>query len=212
MEFRKSRAVWVNIGLVAAYLAVRFLFTRQLDGFGMYASYAFEAAFVALCLALHRKKFRLLPPKLPRAFLAQAAAALMLGMAVYQATKPFDIVIPFDFTRAETVFFLLAVGPLLEELLFRQALWHALGSALKDPRRVLLATAALFSFAHFHAYFFMPEPLQPFVLYQTAYTLALGLWWGFSFQRSEQAFLVPLTLHFGFNLGFYLGFRAFGII
>lgn len=87
------------------------------------ASYAFEILFVAGVISVfrHRLQWRYRPDLRD---LGALVCALASGAVVYRGARPLDVPIPFDLTSTETLVLLLLVAPLLEEALFRLALWE----------------------------------------------------------------------------------------
>jgi membrane protease YdiL (CAAX protease family) len=201
---KKSRIAAFSI--LTLYLLVRFVFFNQVDAFGPYASYIFEGTFTLLVIFLYRSHLKLKFP-FSKSFLAQLVLALILGFGVYRLANTRGFVIPFDLNNRETILFLLLIGPILEEFLFRQALWSSL-QILADNRLVaFVGTSVLFVFGHYFAYFFVPDSLRPFVLYQTGYVLIISFWWGASILKSG-SILKTIFYHLTFNLGFFLGFKS----
>ncbi|MBI3534181.1 MAG: CPBP family intramembrane metalloprotease [Deltaproteobacteria bacterium] len=98
---------------------------------------------------------------------------------------------------------LLFVGPVLEEFLFRQAFWSLFRRALRTQKGAWIATALVFAFGHFFAYFFVPPELKSFVIYQTTYAFGLGVWWGYGIYKTG-AISYTISLHFLFNFGFFI--------
>src|SRR5579871_5441824 len=200
-------SIILAIAILLIYALTHFVFDARIDALGPYASYVGEGALIVMALAVYRKKFRFSPRSTQRPLL-QAAVSFVLGFVVYRAGPLFHSQVPFDFRVSNLVALLLVLGPLVEELLFRFALWCPLERLTGERAWVaLLATTLLFSLGHFQAWFYVPAPVKNFVLYQTAYTFLLGLWWGLVYLRTR-AIGATLALHFLFNLGFYAGFST----
>jgi membrane protease YdiL (CAAX protease family) len=187
--------------LLGVYLGVRFLCTRWLDDLNPYASYLFEFLLVGTALILDRenlsRKFRL-----PRASLALAAAFLPAGFLVFHAAGWLHIPVPFDLRGGETLFFLLLVAPVLEELIFRFFAWEPLAAV--NGLAAFAGTILLFSYAHLHSIWFVPAEVRSFVIYQAVYTLVLAAGCGICVRRYG-SLSGAMAVHFAFNLGFYLG-------
>ena len=111
--------------------------------------------------------------------------------------------IPFDATSFETRLFLLAVAPILEELLFRQTFWKQLEVLRLPKASAWVLTSVFFSFAHLNAIRFVPTELFTFIYYQAGYTLLLGLACGWVRQK-DGTVVSAILLHAVFNLGFFL--------
>lgn len=195
-----------GILLVAAYVLLRMvadpLFWREISA---YYSYAFEIAFVLVAAYVFWDRVRIGKP-CTRRDAVSSAVALGLGFLAYRGAGWVGIQIPFDFSSLEVVFLLLVLAPLLEEAVFRLALWEAISATCARPWVVLLATTLLFSGGHFAAYGFVPEEYRSFVLYQAAYVVLLGL--GAGWRRLESGAVGPaIAVHFCFNLGFLVASR-----
>jgi membrane protease YdiL (CAAX protease family) len=111
-----------------------------------------------------------------------------------------------DIKSKETAFFLLAVAPILEELVFRFTLFAAIKRAT-DETKAWIITSLLFSYSHLHAIWFVPTEYSKFLIYQTAYTLPLGLVCGFMV-RKRGSLIAAILVHAAFNLGFYFAFMT----
>ncbi len=184
------------------YIAVRFGFSKQLDSAGFYAGYLFEIVMVGLAGIIYHDRIRMKLEN-PVSELAKAfIPSMVLGAAAFLATKPLGLVVPFDLGSMEAILFLILIGPVLEEFIFRMALWQPLKD-LMGPRTALIGTTLIFAYAHFHAYWFVPAEYKTFVIYQTIYVLGLGFYCGWRLSRTS-ALTAPLLVHLAFNLGFYL--------
>ncbi len=113
---------------------------------------------------------------------------------------------PFAFESAQTFLMMIIIGPIIEELLFRLGLWKIIENLpFRFKYDSLIITSVLFSFSHFHAYFFVASEFHSFVIYQTIYTLLLGLCLGYEFHKRRS--LTTVTIHHMlFNLGFYTAY------
>jgi membrane protease YdiL (CAAX protease family) len=192
--------VWLF--LVAMYLVVRFGMTQWLDGLGQYASYELEAVLVIAGFFLYGSQSRALW-SLNKFIVGWAMTALSLGFAVYKLSGMMHIPIPFDLSAREMVIFLLVVAPILEEAVFRFFIWQPLQKSM-GAKVAYVLTVLLFSYSHFHSVWFVPAEIHPFITYQTVYTLFLAAICGWSIWRYN-SLLGAMLIHFGFNLGFYLG-------
>jgi len=187
--------------LLAIYLVVRFFCTKWLDSLGGYSSYYFEVILVTISLVLLRQKVKEMFT-LSQSLYYYSAAALACGYLVFKGAGSLQIGLPFDLSSKELLFFLLIVAPILEELIFRFFCWQPLAKINKSL--ALLTTSLLFSYSHFHSFWFVPTEYQGFIYYQTAYTLILGLACGYAIWRYN-SLLGAILIHFAFNFGFLLG-------
>lgn len=187
--------------LAIVYLLVRYGLTRHLDSLGVYASYVFEFAVIAVGVGLARRGF-LEKIKISTRALPFIAVAFGAGFSVFLLSTPLGIAIPFDLGQTETILFLLLIGPLIEELLFRFVLWQ--GFAQVGAKWAFPVTTILFSYSHFHSYWIVDSQFYPFVFYQTAYTAVLSLICGYLVLK-KNSWTGAWLAHLAFNLGFYLG-------
>ena len=131
-----------------------------------------------------------------------------MGFLIYRAAAWIHVPIPFDLSSYETIFLLLIFGPLLEEAIFRLALWQSFEALWRNGWFTIVATTFLFAAGHFAAYWFVPAQYHGFVIYQTSYVVLLGVVAGL--QRLKFNALAPaISVHMGFNLGFFLASRIF---
>ncbi len=196
---KKSKAWLVLAGL---YLLVRFCFTSQLDSIGLYSSYVFEVVLVSIGIAIYGHSTGSLL-KFPTAGYYGALAAFFSGFIIFKLAGFFGILVPFDFKVTESLVLLLIVAPVLEELLFRCFLWKPVQMLTERPRATLIVTSLIFSYSHFHAFWYVEKELYSFVIFQTIYTVFLGLGCGY-FMYRYKSITGAIAIHFGFNLGFYL--------
>lgn len=195
--------------IVAALVLIMYLLGRMaLDpvlwrDLSPYHAYAFEVVLVGSAFYFFRRHFSLAVPRLgwivPAFVLSLAAGHGIHDLATYS-----HLVIPFDLQDKETVLLLLLVAPLLEEMIFRMAIMDALGNFIKKEAFVLIISSMLFALGHLQAMWVVPHEFRIFVLYQTLYTTLLGLGAGWARMETKSLF-APVIVHFGFNLGFYLG-------
>lgn len=187
---------------VISYLLVRFGYAQEIDQLHPYASYAFEASVIGLALVFYHQKLKVAPPK-GFAFWIELPLNLVLGSLTYIIAKSSQYFIPFNWSLSETIPLLIFFGPVLEEFLFRFALWQPIAQLSHHKGTTTLLTALLFSWSHFYPYFFVPAVFRPFILFQTIYTFFLGIWWGTRLAQTKNL-TIPLALHISFNLGFFL--------
>jgi membrane protease YdiL (CAAX protease family) len=197
---KRSAATLIVSILLAVYLVVRFFCTQWLDSLGGYTSYYFEIFLVTVSCGLLWPQVRGMFT-LSKSLYIFFAGALIAGYLVFKGTGILQITVPFDLTNNELRFFLLIVAPILEELIFRFFCWQPFEKINKSV--ALITTSLLFSYSHFHSFWFVPAEYQGFIFYQTAYTLILGLACGYSIWRYN-SLLGAIFIHFAFNFGFFL--------
>ncbi len=183
------------------YSYLRFFARPQLLAlFGPNGDYWFEVLFCILALILHFKRILFLFNK---RLIKLYTLSLAGGFLTLLGAKLFKLTIPFDLTEFSNIMLLVLWGPILEEFLFRFALYWPLHAGLGKVIAGLI-TSLFFSYCHFHAYFLVPRNLKSFVIYQTIYTFIIGYWWVEEYQK-ERNLVAPLGMHILFNFGFYLG-------
>ncbi len=189
------------IGLIALFWGVSYQAWFALDALSPYTMYGFELTFSVLVAFIYRKfEFKLAP----LTFGAGVALffSLAAGFAIFEGAGVFGYTIPFELKDLETVLFLLLIGPILEEGVFRGALWRLFQEVFGTPWVGYLATSVIFSYSHYRVIGEVPESFHGFIRYQAIYTLGLGLFCGGI--RVQFGLLAALFTHMAFNFGFWL--------
>ncbi len=192
-----------GLGLILFYVVARMASDSWWQGFSVWASYAFELAFVLFCFWIYRARVSWVLENGRWTWLG-GAAAIVVGLGVRWFAGFTRLNVPFDFTAAETLVAALVIAPILEEGIYRVAIWEGAKDWFRNDAMVLAFSALLFSFGHLMALAFVPEEFRGFIYYQGAYVLFLGLACGWVRLRCKSPF-APMFLHFGFNAGFVLG-------
>lgn len=99
---------------------------------------------------------------------------------------------------------LLLFAPVLEELIFRQTFQRLLIHQMGGKRVTSMLVASIFAFSHLVGLEVLPHEYIPFIGFQVFYTFILGIFCGQALLRFHSV-LAPITLHFLFNLVFFLG-------
>ena len=188
--------------LLAVFMGVSFFASASLDAISAYASYGFDALFV-IAVSLIYRKLEWKTETFTLGFWVAVFFSLAFGFAIYEFASPLGLPIPFPMRDAETLFLLLLVGPVLEEFVFRSALWRLGSEIIKAPWFSYLFTSVLFAFAHYQMIQIAPAEYQGFIRYQAVYTLGLGLLAGGV--RLHFGLLGAILIHLAFNFGFFLG-------
>ncbi len=186
------------------FILVRFFAYRYLDVVSEYATYVFEAIFMVLVAWFVRFSF-FKPTIITRLGIVTLISLGLAGFGAHRLAVSLPVVIPFDFQDREVLLFLLVLGPILEELLFRGALTQCLKGVFRFSMVWGLMSCALFAFSHLFAYFSVPPEYQPFVVYQGLYTFILAAVLLILRVRTDGLW-VPIIGHALFNLGFYLSY------
>ena len=193
---------------IITYILIGIIFKDYLYRYHDYANYMFDAAYILFFLIKGTSYIRL-KGAFNKASFIQYIFMIILGFLTFKIAILKNIPIPFELNKKEVIIFLLLIGPILEELIFRFCIQN-LSKKIGHSFLAIGISSILFSFSHFIAYFSVPEGLKVFVIYQAIYTLLLGLWWSINYQKNNSITQV-IFLHIFFNLGFYLG-SQFNII
>lgn len=208
-----------KIELIGFVLAILFCILRLggdplLQKMPQWISFAFEAIFLGISAFLLKPSLdRMLPlreKKLLRAFAPLALFGLSFGILVVLVAGVLSLTIPWDFKTSLTtmnfslLFHFLLLGPLVEELLFRWALWDLLGIKIKSSTILIGVTSVLFSVNHLTSSLGVDLEIKQFIYFQTFYTLLLGITCGIA-QVRTRTWIFSFALHVFFNLGFILG-------
>jgi membrane protease YdiL (CAAX protease family) len=189
--------------LVIFYLFFRFTFLEKADEISIFLSPILELIFAFLVFLFIRDKIILIGSTDRRLWLS-ALFALIAGWLIFSIGALADLLPPMDFKTFEVLVMLLILAPIVEESVFRLALWGLIEQTLQNKKATLVLTTFLFSFSHFFVIFFLPSDFYPFIIFQTIYTFALGGWAGYYMYKGH-GFIFPLLVHFLFNFGFFLG-------
>lgn len=195
-----------SVALIVIYLFVKLVMDQQVVELWAYGPYVFEFTFVAIVYVLLRKPFlteKSQETQIPLQKTVFLAAGLS-GLIAFQLGNSFFGPIPFDLKATETILFLLLIGPVLEELVFRYALWETSLAAGLNSWVTLTLTTVIFSLGHFTALWFVPPEFRDFVVFQAGYTLILGCICGLSRLKNGDI-SGALAIHALFNLGFFMG-------
>lgn len=135
------------------------------------------------------------------AFLEVIALAVGAVCAIWYM----DIETPFRLVNG-LEWHLLLFAPLLEELVFRQTFQRLLIKQVGGKRVTSMLVASIFAFSHLVGLTVLPVEYIPFIGFQVFYTFVLGLLCGQALLRFHSVF-APITLHFLFNLTFYIALQ-----
>jgi membrane protease YdiL (CAAX protease family) len=130
---------------------------------------------------------------------------LALASGAIAAIWYMDIEIPFRLVN-NLEWHLLLFAPILEELVFRQTFQRVLIANMGGKRVTSMLVASIFAFSHLVGLTVLPVEYVPFIGFQVFYTFILGVICGQSLLRFHSV-LAPITMHFIFNLCFYLALQ-----
>ena len=205
----KSYSTVINLFLGLLYLILRFGFTQWFDEQSVYAIYYIEAIFVFIAILLNQtwiKEHLIIHLSYSKFF--TFIGSMLAGLGIFGIAKIIDTPIPFDFNNPELIIFLLLIGPILEEFIFRFFLWLSIKSIIKNILLQYFISASLFSYAHFHSYWFVESEFHTFIIFQTTYTFFLGLICSYVVQKWK-SLPYAILIHILFNFGFYIASKIF---
>lgn len=188
--------------LLLLYLIPSFLFDFVFPFWQGYLPYYFDLGFIVVALYLFRNKINL--NLLPAARMGRSLLIyLIAGAITLLFARVFSTEIPFDLSSRGTILFLVLLGPILEELIFRFSLWNLISRVTGCEKAAFYGTTVLFSLAHFKAIFIINNAFVTFVAFQSLYTIILGRQLGERYGERKSIAEVIL-LHAFYNLGFWL--------
>lgn len=190
----------LSLLMFVAYFGTEYFHWFPVEAISPYGIYFFEVIWVFITWLAFRR-FVLLG-KYPVLQKTAIAALLPMGWLVHFFARKQQMIIPFDFTNSETVLFLILIGPLLEEFVFRGAFWRLTEVWTQKLIVPVIVTTLLFSASHFQALTFVPEEYKNFIVYQGLYTLVLGFFC--ANLRMRSGLLAAILGHVCFNFGFWL--------
>lgn len=207
----------LSLALVILYGVFAYVYDQSLNDLWPYTTLLMEAVFVSLVAWVFRERWVLGAEWKARTFNRRTALAapmtLLAGLFMYAFATWRGIVVPFEFSKVTTFVMLLLVAPVMEELVFRGALWELFAEFFGAPKAKvwlpLVATTAMFAFSHFYVIWWdLPPEIRTFVYYQTACVILLGWYLGLERRRTGNL-IAPVIAHFSFNVGFVLGALIF---
>lgn len=192
--------------IILFYVTIRIGLNSYWDLVNPLYSYLFEVCFVISTYLVFKKKreIKLFKLDLDQKNFLRLLPWPFVGYIIYRLAVKSTILVPFELTSLSTIFFLLVVAPLLEEFIFRFALWEAVSDLIKNEELRVWISAILFSLGHLVSMYLVSPDFRPFILYQSMYVIILGI--GTSQMRLKTGgILGSILIHFLFNFGFYVG-------
>jgi membrane protease YdiL (CAAX protease family) len=165
-------------------------------------SYSIEFLIVAIFFIFNFSKIQS-RFRIDRKYIFHILITITLGFSVAKLSQTLNLPSPFDFQDYLFWLQLVVIAPFLEEALFRLLLWDAIKKFCKSTNVliIIIIISILFSLSHFAAYQYVPKEFHNFILFQSAYTFILGIYWGFV-RRNYNSWLASVALHVLFNLCF----------
>ena len=130
---------------------------------------------------------------------------LALAVGAITAIWYMDIETPFRLVQGLELHLLL-FAPILEELVFRQTFQRTLVKNVGGKRVTSMLVASIFAFSHLIGLMVLPVEYIPFIGFQVFYTFVLGVICGQAMLKFHSV-LAPISLHFIFNLSFYVALQ-----
>lgn len=190
----------ISVALFLFYYIGHYLTAYVFSHYHVYLSYYFDVIFFLITFFIFKKDFKFKGIRFDKLFYL---SFLISGILLAILATSLEINIYFNLKSVEILIFLLIVAPILEELVFRFALWAPIETITHNRVYTLFITSFLFSASHFMAYFLVTDLYRPFVIYQTIYTFILGI--GLGVARKKSGLINPIIYHFLFNFGFACG-------
>jgi membrane protease YdiL (CAAX protease family) len=192
----------IGIGILSIYIFGRMAAEPIIwSHISVYYSYLFEILIVTFAvLKLHKPNLNFIINKKMILFFCML---ILAGFITHFTAKWGQIMVPFNFNSLETICLLLFLAPVLEEAIFRLALWDAIKQLTQKKYILISLTSLFFMMSHFISYWYVPEEYKSFIIYQAAYVIPLGISTGLA-RVSTQSITAPILIHFAFNLGFLL--------
>ncbi|HXH32311.1 MAG TPA: CPBP family intramembrane glutamic endopeptidase [Bacteriovoracaceae bacterium] len=131
---------------------------------------------------------------------------MALGLGAVLSIWYLEIEIPFRLVN-NLEWHLLVFAPVLEELVFRQTFQRVLISSVGGKYVTSMLVAAIFAFSHLVGLTVLSTEYVPFIGFQVFYTFVLGVLCGQALLRFHSV-IMPIILHFIFNLIFYVALRS----
>jgi membrane protease YdiL (CAAX protease family) len=187
--------------LVITYFAFSWGVPWQMIPSTLSFSYVFDLIFALIVSFFFRLpwKFRW---RVGRQTLKAFAEVFLLAAGTIACLWYLQIEVPFRLVHNLEIH-LLFLAPVLEELVFRQTFQRVLVASMGGKYVTSMLVAAIFAFSHLIGLSVLPVEYVPFVGFQIFYTFVLGVLCGQALLRFHSVF-APITLHFIFNLTFYL--------
>lgn len=172
MKYKERLRLVLLVGFLGLRLGLEYAFWRTISP---YYSYGFELAFIVLVFKVYPGSFTMgsiTNTQTPMGLFVAIASGALICKLIASAGIP----IPWDVNQIEVVFLLLLLAPMLEELVFRYALWELLKLPRFTVSERIVWSAGIFSLGHFVAFLTIPDLFKPFLVCQVLYVMMLGLY------------------------------------
>jgi len=200
---RKILKKIIPITLLTLYFLSSYFFNNQLVRIDAYMPYAVEVFWVIMTLMIFRDNIDF-HYKFSFLHIFELLLLIGFGFVICILAKYLHIAIPINKSDPHTLILLLIVAPILEELIFRKTLFSIFERIYNNSTFIVIVTAIMFSYAHFHYIFSVGRTYQSFIIYQSVYTLVMGLWFGLRILNLK-SINGTIIMHFCVNIGFLAG-------
>lgn len=190
----------VSVLIIMLFFIIEYILRQKIDALFEYSGYLAEITYIFITMFVFRDHIKTKKIVFNKNFNLLLISAFFFGYFSMFFAHRTEIVVPFDFNSKEVLIFLLLVGPIVEELLFREAIWTAFNIiGLKNGTVIL--TSLMFSFSHFYSVWSAPPVYEKFIMYQSVYTLILAFLCAAVRIMSNVG--GAILLHLVFNFGFW---------
>lgn len=164
-------------------------------------SYLFDILFCVISLFVFKLRLKVKGQDLKG---ATSRIIAIVGIASFSLFLVNISKFPAPFKYIEQLFLqILILAPIVEEFIFRFAIFGATEKYFKNKNHLLLSNSLLFSISHAPGIFMLPSQFHGFIYIQLGYTFLLG--WICSKARLKTGSIIePIIIHFVFNLLFYI--------
>lgn len=171
------------------------------EGWSISVSYFFDICFALSILAFGTKR-NFLGTIIKRNLAIRMV--LVIGVALLCVTILYmSEMLNSPFKHVDNLFLqMLILAPIVEELVFRGAIYELFKLANVRIWANNLINSTLFAASHAAGFFVLPKEFFPFLIFQMQYTFVLGHLCTKSRERTHGV-LEPIILHLAFNLIFY---------
>jgi hypothetical protein len=197
----KNKSKWSAMAFLIIFIFFEYFSDNIYSQLGVYSQYIFETVLIFSSILIVGNFLTTKQSKTKKPIFI-LGLILVSGFLARTVADQINLIIPFDIHNFEVMIFLLFIGPILEELLYRGIFIECLKKFHITNKLIIIASAALFSISHIRIINQIPNELITFVQYQGIYTLLLGA--ACAWLRINFSIYWSILGHLLFNLGFYL--------
>lgn len=202
----KSKNTLVAVFILSIFVLARFGFPAFLERLVPHAGYIVEISLIVLASWYYRSRMSVKVTN-PKLLAMDMLLAFAFGFFMFFIAKMAKIHNPLTYSNFEEIFARIVTGSILIELLFRHTLFHPVEDLVGKFWPTVVITALISAYGFLHSIFYTGQALHSFIIYQSVWMFALGLWWGYRYLKMR-SLTFPIASHIIFNLGFYIGFAV----